>query len=308
VNTQASGGKDVLYFSILEWDPGQTLATALSDVLRRIKQKILVSHDIFSSYTTAVFISNEKAETLRSALLTTTSHLRVPSTIVRVDAAPAASQSLKSDKTLASHWIALDFGRMKNKNNRQRHPRTRKRTNLYRTRRKSLDFSHLKKLSTTSLRVFVLVAHHPKKSSTDETNHLVKKLMWKTTNFSVIKKSLATDPVLFRKAQNANVQVGDLVFVKHEGSKHKTREQYIVTNVTDHTAIVQKFDNSKFMSLKYELPLSHAFPSTSHMGSQFHDWDNHVNEHNSSDEDDSYSSDTTKAANAPNDDDLEEAR
>lgn len=103
MNTQASGGKEVLYFSILEWDPGQTLATALSDVLRRIKQKILVSHDIFSSYTTAVFISNEKAESLRSALLTTTSHLRVPSTIVRVDAAPAASQSLKSDKTLASH-------------------------------------------------------------------------------------------------------------------------------------------------------------------------------------------------------------
>jgi len=34
--------------------------------------------------------------------------------------------------------------------------------------------------------------------------------------------------------------------------------------------------------------------------SHFHDWHNHLNEHNSSDEDDSYSADTIEAANAPN--------
>ena len=92
--------------------PGKAFS---SDVLRRTKQKILVTRDVFSSYTTAVFIPDEKAESLRSALLTTTSQLRAPSSIVRIDAAPGF-QSLKSDKTLSSHGIALDFGRIKNKN------------------------------------------------------------------------------------------------------------------------------------------------------------------------------------------------
>lgn len=44
-----------------------------------------------------------------------TSHLIAPSAIIRIDAAPGF-QPLKNDKTLLSHGITLDFGRIKIKN------------------------------------------------------------------------------------------------------------------------------------------------------------------------------------------------
>ena len=76
---------------------------------------IFVSRDIHTSYTTASIIPNEKSESLRSALLDTTSLVRLPSCSIRVDNAPGF-KPLKSDPLFAPHGVALDFGRAKNVN------------------------------------------------------------------------------------------------------------------------------------------------------------------------------------------------
>lgn len=95
--------------------PDSSLTTVSSDVLRRTKQKIHVTHDIFSSFMTGVFIPDERANFLCSAVLVSTNFLRTSKTMIHVDSA-TGFYSLKSNKVLSSHAISLDFVRVKNKN------------------------------------------------------------------------------------------------------------------------------------------------------------------------------------------------
>ena len=55
---------------------------------------------------------------------------------------------------------------------------------------------------------------------------------------------------------DANVVKGDLVYIKSEGSKHKSREMYLVMDIQGRLAILQKINNAKFQSRRYEVPLS----------------------------------------------------
>lgn len=61
-------------------------------------------------------------------------------------------------------------------------------------------------------------------------------------------------------AKNESVSAGTLVFIKHEGNKFSPRESYIVVEVKDETAIVQKMNNGKFSSRQYSVPVSRIFP------------------------------------------------
>ena len=86
-----------------------------ADVLRRAKQRIFVARDTFSSFTTALLISDGKASSLRSALISSTSFLRNRTCVIRVDNTPGFLP-LKDDKILRHQGIILDFGRVKNPN------------------------------------------------------------------------------------------------------------------------------------------------------------------------------------------------
>jgi len=92
--------------------PGQNFSC---DIIRRCKQKIFVTRDIFSSFTTATFVEDESAKSLREAILTTTSLLRQTECTVRVDGA-TGFVSLRNDSQLAKYGIVLDIGRVKNPN------------------------------------------------------------------------------------------------------------------------------------------------------------------------------------------------
>ena len=61
------------------------------------------------------------------------------------------------------------------------------------------------------------------------------------------------------KAKNKDLQVGDLVFIKTEGSKNKPREPYLIMDIVDKMGTLQKLLGSKFQSIRYEVPLSHLF-------------------------------------------------
>ena len=92
--------------------PGKQFST---DVLCRTKQKVLETRDVFSSYTTAIIIPDETADTLRSTIITSTNLLCMPASTVRVDGA-TGFLTLKNDVKLMKNGIVLDFGLVKNKN------------------------------------------------------------------------------------------------------------------------------------------------------------------------------------------------
>ena len=60
------------------------------------------------------------------------------------------------------------------------------------------------------------------------------------------------------QAKPEEIIVGDLVFIKQEGDKHKARERYIVTKVENNKATLQKI-TQKFMARTYLVPLSHLY-------------------------------------------------
>ena len=62
-----------------------------------------------------------------------------------------------------------------------------------------------------------------------------------------------------KPADAGNVVVGDLIYLKEDGSKFVSRDQYIVTNIVGSFGIIQKIENGKFMSRVYKVPLTQAF-------------------------------------------------
>ena len=71
-------------------------------------------------------------------------------------------------------------------------------------------------------------------------------------------KSKARDAPL---AADACVKVGSLVYIKAEGDKFNPREQYLITNILNGSARIQKCNSGKFMSKTYTVSLNRLFPS-----------------------------------------------
>lgn len=71
--------------------------------------------DCFFSYTSALIIEDEKAETLRTANIQSCIELRpmdVPFAVVRTDPAPGF-QAFANYQILKSYWISIEVGRFK---------------------------------------------------------------------------------------------------------------------------------------------------------------------------------------------------
>ena len=70
--------------SLASNSPGEVFFTG---ILRRNRQKICITRDVHSSFTTAEFIENETAQNLRDPLLVIVSHLCSPTCVIRIDSA-----------------------------------------------------------------------------------------------------------------------------------------------------------------------------------------------------------------------------
>ena len=62
-------------------------------------------------------------------------------------------------------------------------------------------------------------------------------------------------------ARNADITKGDLVFVKSDGDKNKSRDIYLVMDIQGDMAVLQKLNDTKFHSLRYDVPLTNVYPA-----------------------------------------------
>ena len=62
-------------------------------------------------------------------------------------------------------------------------------------------------------------------------------------------------------AQNADITRGDLVFIKSEGDKNKSRDIYLVMDIQNAMAVLQKLNGPKFQSHRYNVPLNNIYPA-----------------------------------------------
>ena len=248
--------------------PGEQFA---SDVIRRQTQHIFVSRDIHTSYTTAAIVPNETANTLRSALLDSTSLVRLPACSVRVDNAPGF-KPLKDDSVLNSYGLTLDFGRVKNIN---KNPVAERSNQELETELLRIDPSG-SPVSPTSLQQAVKILNTRIRNRGLSAQEMLfcrdqntgEQLNVHDANLSIEQETIRGENHLHSSrskargapaAQNANVTRGDLVFIKSEGDKNKSRDTYLVMDIQNTMAILQKLNGTKFQSRRYEVPLTNVF-------------------------------------------------
>lgn len=250
--------------------PGEQFA---SDVIRRCAQCIFVSRDIHTSYTTASIIPNETSDSLRSALLDSTSLIRLPSCSIRVDNAPGF-KPLKCDPVLTSHGLSLDFGRAKNVN---KNPVAERSNQELESELLRIDPSG-SPVSAASLQRAVKNLNTRIRNrglSAQELlfcrdQHTGEQLTVNDTVLSELQQTIRADnhPHSSRSkargapaARNADVAKGDLVFIKSDGDKYKSRELYLVMEIRDDMASLQKLNGTKFQSIRYDVPLTNLYPA-----------------------------------------------
>ena len=222
------------------------------------------------SYTTAMMVSDEKADTLRPALIITTSLLKTSSCSVRVDTAPGFL-ALRDDDVLNSSGITLDFGRIKNKDS----------NSVVDKGIQELETELLKHGATGCLTPLQLQQSVDTLNSRIRNRHLsAKEIIFKRDQYSNaaidVKDNDLSAAQRSKRAQNhlpsslakagpnavatktVAFKVGDLVYIKTERDKHKPRDRYIITKIDGLNALIQKL-NDKLMSRQYQIPLAQLY-------------------------------------------------
>ena len=247
-----------------------------ADVIRRESQKILVVQDIFSSFLVAQMIPNEQSSTLQQNVVHLSANYKHPAGCsIRVDTAPGF-KALKGDKFLRSIGIEMDFGRIKDKN---QNPSVDKAI-------QDLE-KEIKRLAPNAGPIsagLLAVAVCNTNSRVRRCGLSAKEIMTKRENYSgnplffedqdissnryegrlqnhhssAKSKSLGAEP-----ARSAEVSVGDIVHVKSEGSKHKVRDFYLITEIDEEQSIayIQKFCGNTLREKQYRVKLTEIYPA-----------------------------------------------
>ena len=249
-----------------------------ADVIRREGQKILVLIDIFSSFMIGQFVPNELHSTLQQMLIQLSANYKHSDGCkIKVDSAPGFL-ALRNDKLLGSIGIRLDFGRVKNKNKNAPVDKAVQEVELEIKRLAPEGGS----ISAGTLALAICNLNNRIRGTGLSAKEVITK-----------RDSITDEPLLFedeqlklfrynkriqnhphseaskaqggKVAHDALVTKGDVVHIKSEGSKHKAREFYLVTDVhyDKSEALIQKFCGSKLQSKRYLVKLPDVYPISS---------------------------------------------
>jgi hypothetical protein len=245
--------------------------------MRRYKQYILVLRETVTSYTRTALIDNERHDTLRNALLIMTSDFKSGNDsgiTIRVDAAPAF-QSLSKDQILDQQGIRLVIGRLKNMNKNavvdkaieelgleflkvspEGGPMTGVTLAQATARMNSrIRHSNLSALEMWTQRDQVTGAQLPLSDQ-----YLIQQqhqLRDKNHQYSAKSKCHG------RHGLTIDFKVGDLVYIKAERDKTKSRDKYIIVSIRSPWCSVRKFTTAQFRSRTYDIKLTECYPISS---------------------------------------------
>ena len=217
-----------------------------ADVIRGDRQFIFIAREKLSSFTVTKIIENEKSDTLREAIITTTAEL-IPEEgmLMQVDNCTALA-ALEGDAELRRFKIVLDLARKKNKDS---NPIAEKAVKEFRQQKlkfkieggkitdteRALITSSLNKLirgRDVSAREIILnrAQHTSEDLNLDDEILASKQESLRLQNHPQSAKSKVRKGV---PAKQSNIWPGALVFLKKDLSKLKGRELYIVVSVDE---------------------------------------------------------------------------
>ena len=247
--------------------PGEVF---FSDILRRKRQKICVTRDVHSSFTTASIIDDETAPSLRTALLVTTSNIRSSNCTVRIDAA-TGFQAIRNDLTLQQHGIKLDFGHIKNKNSNSVVDKAIQELEIELLKNdpsgnaiSNLQLQSTIQIMNSRIRNRGLSAREILFQRDQVTNEQLRlndaKLSAQQDSIRVKNHlpSATSKAPKGNTATSTNLTTGDLVFIKDERNKNKARNRYVIVKIEGRYAILQNLTTS-FSSRQYQVPLVNLY-------------------------------------------------
>ena len=230
-----------------------------ADVMVRAAQRVLVCMDMFSGYVVATFINSEKKDDMVEAIIQLTTPIRhAPYIHIRTDKATSLQSLAKTQhQDFIDNGIEIILGDDMNKNSNcqidkkiqeleseirkfspQETPITiatlaRAITNLNsRIRNQGLTASQVQ-----FSRDFVTGEN----LTIDDKRIMTDKLEKRKSNQQSSAKSKAQ---VARDVSKVNAVQGEIVYIKDDISKHKARDPYIVTEVTDGKVNIQKILHS----------------------------------------------------------------
>ena len=249
-----------------------------------LAKKVLITREVFSSYTTGSILKDETHLELKAGLQDTTVLLRGSACTIRIDNAPGF-QKLKNDTDLVNQNITLDFGRIKNRNKtavadkciqeledelRKLDPQCSPINSHILQRALTSINKHVRNRGLSS-RELIFQRDQYTGDQLDINDHdlSVQQHNLRLSNHPSSAQSKSNGAPL---ARNLNVTKGDLVYIKQEGDKFHARELYIIVSLENDMAILQKLRGNMICSRKYTVPLSHLYKAVPISSCPF-DWD-----------------------------------
>ena len=230
-----------------------------ADIMKRAGQNILVNTDLFSGYTTACFLVNEQKEEMVKGLIQLTTYTRhSPHIIIRVDSAPALKAlHNKGHSDLSENNIELQLGDDMNKNSNSSVDK--KIQELQQEIRRLCPTESKITLSTLSRAITNLNSRIRNQGLTASQIHFSRDTNT-GENLNLDDSKLVTDKLQKRKTNHPqsalskapkgksvkiqDYQAGDIAYVKNQGSKHQSRDPYLVTGKTDEKVKLMKILHS----------------------------------------------------------------
>ena len=252
--------------------PAETIGVKFAaDIVKRNGQLIMLIREDISSFTDAVFVEDEKADTLRDGIITVMSRLRspmAPKAILRTDPA-SAFRSLVNDSQLSNINLSIDLGEAKNMNK-----------NAVAERGIEEFHAEILRLQPMGGKISqrVLAQSISNINGRIRNNKLSAAEVWTQRDMSTGERLNLNDKKLIEDKYQQRIQahhssakykargkeaecpqkvhVGQLVYLYSDRSKLKSRDQYMVIETAGDEVQVQKFTSNQFRQRKYKVKIS----------------------------------------------------
>lgn len=260
---------------------GQSFA---ADVIKRSRQLIFVLRETVTSYTSSLFLENERHQTLRDAIIKLCVEMRPmdgPPAVIRTDPAPGF-KALVNDSLLQKHRITIELGHAKNPNKNPVAERAVQELENELLRQEPLGSS----VSPLTLAVATSALN-----SRIRSRGLSSREMWtQRDQFSNKQLPLADDHIISlqheqrlsnhplserSKAPGQSrrptplIDIGDLVYLHYDLNKSRARDRYLVVAIDPPFCNIKKFIGSQLRSSSYHVKLSECFKVPSDLGDPF---------------------------------------
>ena len=253
-------------------DPPAVVGTSFAaDVLKRSKQLILVLRECVTSYTATCFLDDERRDILRDALIRLCVGLRPldgPPAVIRTDSAPGFA-ALRDDSHLSQLRLSIELGHTKNPNKNPVAEKAIRELEDEILRHEPtggtitpLTLSLVTARLNSRLRSLGLSAREMW-TQRDQFTHSQIPLSDADLIFTQHEQRLANHPHSERSKApssmipaDADLKVGDLVYLRSDRNKTTARPRYLVASVDGDWCNIRKFVGAQLRKSSYRVKMS----------------------------------------------------